>query len=538
MNKIFKISAALVAALSVAAFSGCEILEQFLGHTHDLQYVAEKDATCVADGNIAYYHCTVCGENFSDKAANNQLETVVVPALGHEMKYMPEKAPTCAEEGNIGYYVCSRCDGTFADSEGKTAVSSEDITLGKTAHTYSPDIWEYDSRIHWNQCSECGEHLNGAAHAYDENNQCTVCGYTLGEDDVIVGNKEDISSADLSIHFIELGNKYTGDCTLIKVGDTEVLIDAGSRQSSAQTICNYISNYCQDGVLEYVISTHAHQDHIAGFVGNASGNSRTGVLYNYQIDTVIQFALSDATSNIYKNYCEAIDYITSQDTNVYTAGQCIEETDGAKTTYYLDKNETISMTILDNYFYRNSAEKTEGGENNYSVCMLLTQQLEGGEANNYLFTGDLEAEGEELLVELNDLPQVKLFKGGHHGSYTASSDALLSVIKPEAVAVCCCCGTTEYKADPENRFPAQAFIDRVAKYTDAIYCTTLIVDYSAGEYTSMNGDIVFYFNKSEGEEEGSLKLWCSNNTVKLKDTAWFAANRTWPGFAQAEQFLR
>ena len=31
-----------------------------------------------------------------------------------------------------------------------------------------------------------------------------------------------IQDRDLSIHFLELGNEYTGDCTLIKTGDTEV----------------------------------------------------------------------------------------------------------------------------------------------------------------------------------------------------------------------------------------------------------------------------------------------------------------------------
>ena len=33
-----------------------------------------------------------------------------------------------------------------------------------------------------------------------------------------------IEGSAFSIHFLELGNAYTGDCTLIKVGDTEVLI--------------------------------------------------------------------------------------------------------------------------------------------------------------------------------------------------------------------------------------------------------------------------------------------------------------------------
>ena len=76
-----------------------------------------------------------------------------------------------------------------------------------------------------------------------------------------------IETGELSIHFLELGNKYTGDCTLIKIGDTEVLIDAGSRKGSAETLVPAVSEYCTDGVLEYVIATHADQDHIAAFVG-------------------------------------------------------------------------------------------------------------------------------------------------------------------------------------------------------------------------------------------------------------------------------
>ena len=32
---------------------------------------------------------------------------------------------------------------------------------------------------------------------------------------------EVIVNDEMSVHFLELGNKYTGDCTLIKVGDTE-----------------------------------------------------------------------------------------------------------------------------------------------------------------------------------------------------------------------------------------------------------------------------------------------------------------------------
>lgn len=335
------------------------------------------------------------------------------------------------------------------------------------------------------------------------------------EPPVATGTKAEIVNADLSVHFLELGNKYTGDCTLIKVGNTEVLIDAGSRKNSAATISAYIDEYCTDGVLEYVIATHAHQDHIAGFVGNTSGTEKTGVLYKYEIGTLIQFSLTNATSAIYNEYCQAVEYAKSRGTEVYTAKQCWYETDGAKKKYYLDDGNNISLNVLYNYYYDNKTEE----ENDYSVCTLLTQ-VTPENTFNYLFTGDLEESGESYLVDNNSLPRVELFKGGHHGSYTASTEKLLNTVKPKNVAVCCCCGTTEYTSNKNNTFPAQAFIDRVAKHTENIYCTTLITDYANNGFTSMNGNIVFYY-------KDELKLYCSNNTTVLKDTAWFKENRVW-----------
>ena len=93
-------------------------------------------------------------------------------------------------------------------------------------------------------------------------------GYIRFGDDGLSGSQNGpaIQTDELSIHFPMLGNKNSGDCTLIKTGNTEVLIDAGSTRGSAATIVPYIKQYCTDGVLEYVIATHAHEDHIAAFV--------------------------------------------------------------------------------------------------------------------------------------------------------------------------------------------------------------------------------------------------------------------------------
>ena len=176
------------------------------------------------------------------------------------------------------------------------------------------------------------------------------------------------------------------------------------------------------------------------------------------------------------------------------------------------------MEILYQKFY----EEHTSDENDYSVCMLLSQ----GDYH-YLFTGDLEKDGEASLVENNDLPHCKLFKGGHHGSKTSSTSALLAKITPETVCVCCCAGAPEYTKNIDNIFPTQDFITRVGQYTKYIYVTSLAtdvdIDKKKWEFTSMNGTIVI---RSNGIE---FNLTCSNNTTVLKDTEWFAQNRVWNG---------
>ncbi len=321
---------------------------------------------------------------------------------------------------------------------------------------------------------------------------------------------------DLSFHFLELGNNYTGDSTYIKAGDVDILIDAGSRQDSADDIGDYIDRYCTDGKLEYVIATHAHQDHIAGFTNT---NSRDGIFKRYQCEVIIDFALTNATSSVYNKYVAARDEEIAAGAKHYTALECVKEQNGAQKTYSL--GEGMNMTVLYQRFYE---EKTSD-ENDYSVCVLFNH----GE-KYYLMTGDLEKDGEASLVAQNTLPEVELFKAGHHGSYTASTDALLSVIKPKIVCVCCCAGAVEYTQNKENTFPSQAFINRVAPYTTQVYVTTVgSVEYNEEKqkyvdvgFAPLNGVITVL------SSNGNVSVSCSNNSTVLKDTAWFKENRTAP----------
>lgn len=314
-----------------------------------------------------------------------------------------------------------------------------------------------------------------------------------------------MGEGDLQIHFLELGNKYTGDCTYIKAGDVDILIDAGSKESSVPTIAAYLDRYVTDGKLEYVVVTHAHEDHYAGFA------RRDGSIFDlYECGTIIDFALTNQkeSAKMYNNYqAELADEIAAGATH-YTAAECIN---GGHATF--DFGNGITMKVLDSKFYYEKSST----ENNYSVCTLFTYG-----SYNYLFTGDLEADGEAALVERNALPHVQLYKGGHHGSKTSSTEALLSVIRPEIVCVCCCCGSPEYTKTDANQFPTQAFVDRVAPYTDRVYVTTMCVDYAAGTFEPMNGNITVLTDQS------GVRVVCSNSDRVLKDWDWFREHRACP----------
>lgn len=317
----------------------------------------------------------------------------------------------------------------------------------------------------------------------------------------------------LSFHFMMLGNELAGDSVYIKAGDNDILIDAGSREGSAEHIKAYVDQYVTDGKLEYVIVTHAHRDHIAGFAASY------GIFDMYECKTIIDFPKTDVTSATYNKYVQKRDTEINLGAVHYTALQCWNNADGASRVYQLD--ESVSMEILYNYYYEHS-----GDENDYSVCV----QFSHGE-RKFLFTGDLELEGEEKLVEYNSLSQVELFKAGHHGSKTSSNECLLSVIKPKRCVVCCCAGSVEYTQNLDTTFPTQLFINRIAPYTDKVYVPIMIdIVYNsnkgkyenADNYTLLNGNIVVTSAESE------VSVNCSNNNTLLKDTDWFKNNRTCP----------
>lgn len=360
-----------------------------------------------------------------------------------------------------------------------------------------------------------------------------IIGVIGGFASVFIGsfvNKDEsnVTVDELSIHFMYLGNKSNGDSIFIKAGDTDILVDAGSTSGSLNTIKNYVNQYCIDGVLEYVIATHADSDHIACFAGTASENS--SIFDFYKCKTIIDFPLTDKVSETYQRYVQKRDKEVRNDgAEHFTALQCYNNSNGAKRVYNLSSDITLEFLYHDYY------EQRHVDENNYSVCFLLKH----GD-KSFLFTGDLEKDGEESLVSKNSLSQVEVYKAGHHGSKTSSNDVLLDVIKPKISVVCCSAGNVQYmtsgEQNLENTFPTQDYINRISKHTDKVYVTTYteieLVDgrwKNTDNFGALNGNIVV---TSKGS---SVTVNCSNNNTLLKDTQWFIENRTMPTSWQSQE---
>ena len=330
-----------------------------------------------------------------------------------------------------------------------------------------------------------------------------------------------VAMDDLEINFLTLGNGNNGDCIYIKAGETDILVDAGSKRNSATAIKEYLTDsdstlhsYVEDNKLEYVIATHAHEDHIAAFIGENS--KKNGIFYEFEIDTLIDFPMTNSKSGIYNDYKNKVDELEKNGMKHYTALECYNDED----MRVIEVAAGIEIEILYNYYYENEARK----ENNYSVCFMLRR----GE-QQFLFTGDLEHEenAESYLVDNNNLGEVYLYKLGHHGSKTSSSMKLLNEIKPKVAIVTCVAFCDEYDTSSTNNlFPTEYAINNLVTVgtVEHLYVTSMATFNSSGievGYEDANGDIVVRCSGSETIIE------CSNDNRDFFEFDIFDDYRDW-----------
>lgn len=193
---------------------------------------------------------------------------------------------------------------------------------------------------------------------------------------------------DITVSFIDVGQ---ADSILIRTNGHNMLIDAGNN-SDGEKLVSYFNNL---GItnFDYVIGTHAHEDHIGGM---------DDIIENFDIDT---FYMPDATTTT-KTFEDVLDAIIS-------------------------KNMSINIPKIDDEFYLDSAkikiiyagDKTND-LNDSSIVLKLTYGN-----NSFLFTGDATSNVEKVILS-KDI-KADVLKVGHHGSQYSSTNEFLNVVNPK-----------------------------------------------------------------------------------------------------------
>lgn len=113
-------------------------------------------ATEEKEGYTGDTYCSVCGKKLTTGK--------VIPKLDHShvMNHISAKDATCVKDGNIEYYVCSKCHKMYIDADGTEEVI--DITISATGH--KSDGWKYDDNKHWKECQVCGVKVNEEEHTF------------------------------------------------------------------------------------------------------------------------------------------------------------------------------------------------------------------------------------------------------------------------------------------------------------------------------------------------------------------------------------
>ena len=218
-------------------------------------------------------------------------------------------------------------------------------------------------------------------------------------------NQEIQDGEKLQIWFLDVGQ---ADSILIQNGDANMLIDAGNNEDGKKLVSYFQSLGIES--FQYVIGTHAHEDHIGGM---------DDIIDNFDIDT---FYMPDAitTTATFESVLDSLE-----------AKNIAFQTPTVDSTFELG-DATIDVLYV-------GTDDTD--LNNTSIVLKLTY----GNIS-ILFMGDAEKEV-ETIIEKKDI-SADVLKVGHHGSNTSSSKTFLEKVNPNYAIISV--GTGNSYGHPSN----------------------------------------------------------------------------------------
>lgn len=232
-----------------------------------------------------------------------------------------------------------------------------------------------------------------------------------------------VSGEGLWVHYLDVGQ---ADCALLECDGEYILIDGGNIGDS-NLVVSYLE---QAGVeeLKAVVCTHAHEDHVGGL---------PGVLAVYPTEAVY------APTRTYASDCfDDFVYYTDQQ------GLSITIPDVGDTVSFGQANAQVLGPV-----------KSYAETNNTSLVLMVTYG-----SNRFLFTGDMETDAEEDLLESGADLKADVLKVGHHGSETSTSYLFLYECAPEHAIV-------SVGTDNKYGHPSSQTLSRLRDADAAIYRT-------------------------------------------------------------------
>lgn len=196
-----------------------------------------------------------------------------------------------------------------------------------------------------------------------------------------------------SIHFIDVGQ---ADAALIQCDGHYMLIDGGNREDS--DLMYSVLKAAGVAHLDMVVGTHAHEDHIGGLAG----------------------ALNAADADLV--LCSTTEYDSKAFANFK---KYAEERGGGIQIPSVGDTYPLGAAQVQILGVNSSADG-----NNTSIVLKIWY----GETS-FLFTGDLEREGESVLLDSGYDLSATVLKVGHHGSDDATSYPFLREIIPSYAVI-------------------------------------------------------------------------------------------------------
>ena len=169
----------------------CDVCHMVYGELapHTLTHSPAVDATCTTPGNVEYWHCSVCGKNFSDSAGKGELTEITSPALNHNWGAWTSNGNsthtrTCQRDSS--HTETENCSGGSATCTNAAICTSCGGSYGKElGHDWGEWKNTGNAQQHTRTCQRDQSHTETAAHTpgtpanCTTPQTCTACGYEI-----------------------------------------------------------------------------------------------------------------------------------------------------------------------------------------------------------------------------------------------------------------------------------------------------------------------------------------------------------------------